>query len=224
MCKSIVFGTNIEPKTPFSPYFSVQILNSFLDLPKDLFNVTGFIGDLRLKTTGGEISSKNAIDESQRAMVAAKIANLEKGKYYGNQHEEGSANLRGAPSQAQAADLMQVSERSVNIAERVAILDAMDRKKRGGDQSHSENFPNASDASKRAGFSNERTARDATKVVHATFTRASRVISNLIRFLNQIQNQNESLEKHDESSTNRYRTPFETVSDRLLMVALCVTR
>ncbi|MCG7945833.1 MAG: ParB/RepB/Spo0J family partition protein [Candidatus Thiodiazotropha taylori] len=59
------------------------------------------------------------LDESQRAMVGAKIANLEQGKYHGNQHEKLPANLRGAQTQAQAADLMQVSERSVNKAKKV---------------------------------------------------------------------------------------------------------
>ena len=48
--------------------------------------------------------------ESQRAMVAAEIANLEQGVYYGNQHQEGSANLREAPSQKQAAEMLNVSD------------------------------------------------------------------------------------------------------------------
>jgi len=50
------------------------------------------------------------------------------------------------------------------VSEKVAILKAIETKAHG-DQSRSENFPTASEAAKTAGFGNERTARDATKVV-----------------------------------------------------------
>jgi len=51
-------------------------------------------------------------------MVAANIANLEQGTYYGNQHVA-TANLRDAPSQSEAAEKLNVSERSVNTAKAV---------------------------------------------------------------------------------------------------------
>lgn len=68
------------------------------------------------------------LSESQRAMVAAKIANLDKGA---NQHVGASANLRMLPgiepnpaspppvTQRAAADMLNVSERAVSDAKRV---------------------------------------------------------------------------------------------------------
>ena len=50
--------------------------------------------------------------ESQRAMVAARLANLEVGGDGRNQHTEGSANLQN-PSRKEAAEKLNVSERSV---------------------------------------------------------------------------------------------------------------
>jgi len=57
------------------------------------------------------------LNESQRAMVAAKLANMQLGD---NQHTVASANLQTQPvSRADAADLLDVSERSVNAAAKV---------------------------------------------------------------------------------------------------------
>jgi hypothetical protein len=58
------------------------------------------------------------LDESQRAMVAARIATLQHGT---NQHTRGSANL---PVQSQAAELLNVSERSVRSARTVQTTGA----------------------------------------------------------------------------------------------------
>lgn len=62
--------------------------------------------------------------ESQRAMVAAKLANMERGEFAGNQHVV-SANLPTAQvSRADAASMLNVSERSVNTAAKLAICAA----------------------------------------------------------------------------------------------------
>jgi len=53
------------------------------------------------------------LDESQRSMVAAKIASMPFG---GNQHTGGSANL---PTQSEAAEMLNVSDRSVRSAVKV---------------------------------------------------------------------------------------------------------
>ena len=55
------------------------------------------------------------LSESQRAMVAAKLANMELGD---NQHR-GSANLQTQTSRAEAAEMLNVSERTVNTAKKV---------------------------------------------------------------------------------------------------------
>lgn len=71
------------------------------------------------------------LDESQRAMVGAKIANLQNG---GDRLTEQSANLQsGSVTRKQAANLMQVSERSVNKAKKVQkegadeLIEAVDK-------------------------------------------------------------------------------------------------
>ena len=57
------------------------------------------------------------LSESQRGMVAAKLANIELGE---NQHNIGSANLQTHKvSRAEAAELLNVSERTVNAAAKV---------------------------------------------------------------------------------------------------------
>lgn len=56
------------------------------------------------------------LDASQRAMVAAKIATLKQG---GDRKSNQSANLRSVPTHAEAAALLNVSERSVDAAARV---------------------------------------------------------------------------------------------------------
>ena len=56
--------------------------------------------------------------ESQRAMVAAKLANLENGQ------RSSSANLQSTPvSRADAASMLNVSERSVNTAKIIRVID-----------------------------------------------------------------------------------------------------
>lgn len=62
------------------------------------------------------------LTESQRAAVAAKMANMKRGGDGSNQHESKPANLPVGPapiSQGQAADIMKVSERSVRDAAKV---------------------------------------------------------------------------------------------------------
>jgi hypothetical protein len=54
------------------------------------------------------------LDESQRAMVAAKIANISAHSFKGNQHHLVTANLPSPQiSQAQAADMLNISERMI---------------------------------------------------------------------------------------------------------------
>ena len=55
-------------------------------------------------------------------MVAAKIANMEVGNASGNnQHERNSANLPNSTSNAQAAEKLNVSERTVRTAKKVIV-------------------------------------------------------------------------------------------------------
>ena len=57
------------------------------------------------------------MDASQRAMVAAKMANIKSGDFHGNQHTEVGANLHSPQvTRAQAAKLMNVSPRQVAAA------------------------------------------------------------------------------------------------------------
>ncbi len=60
------------------------------------------------------------LSESQRGMVAAKVANIQFGDFTGNQHTEGSANLHTPQvSQSQAAEMLNVSPRTVAAAVKV---------------------------------------------------------------------------------------------------------
>lgn len=71
----------------------------------------GFVISLNLK--------RRHLTESQRAMVAAELANIEKGQFAGNQHVP-SANLQMPQvSQSEAAEMLQVSPRSVATATKV---------------------------------------------------------------------------------------------------------
>ena len=76
--------------------------------------------------------------ESQRSMVAAKLAKISTNEFRGNQH---TANLQEAPTRAEAADLLNVSERSVNTAKKVErqgvpeLVEAVER----GDNQHAQN-------------------------------------------------------------------------------------
>ncbi len=56
------------------------------------------------------------LSESQRAMIAAKLANIEIGE---NQHSGASANLQTLVSQSSAAEQLNVSTRSVASAKKV---------------------------------------------------------------------------------------------------------
>ena len=59
------------------------------------------------------------LDETQRAYVAAKLANIKRGDFCGNQHEA-SANLQTPQvSQSQAAEMLNVSPRSVATAKKI---------------------------------------------------------------------------------------------------------
>lgn len=71
----------------------------------------GFVISLNLK--------RRHMTESQRAMVALSLANIQLGQFAGNQHKP-SANLQTPQvSQSQAADMLQVSPRSVATAAKV---------------------------------------------------------------------------------------------------------
>lgn len=56
------------------------------------------------------------LSESQRGMVAAKLATMQRGQFFGNQQV--SANLQ-TPTRAEAAEMLSVSERTVNAAAKV---------------------------------------------------------------------------------------------------------
>lgn len=56
------------------------------------------------------------LTESQRAMVAAKLSNIQNG---GDRVSEQSANLQSGTSRAQAAEMLNVSERTVNSAKKI---------------------------------------------------------------------------------------------------------
>lgn len=56
------------------------------------------------------------LSESQRAMVAAKLAKMERG---GDMVSEQSANLRNGPTQSDAAEMLNVSRRAVQTARKV---------------------------------------------------------------------------------------------------------
>lgn len=60
--------------------------------------------------------NRRHLTESQRAMVAAKIATMQKG---GDRRSNQTANLQSGPTQAQAAEMLNVSERSVATAKSV---------------------------------------------------------------------------------------------------------
>jgi ParB family chromosome partitioning protein len=74
------------------------------------------------------------LNETQRASIAAKLANMTDGNPTGaNQHRRNRANLPGSTSNTQAAARLNVSERSVKAAKKVhreaepEIVSAMDR-------------------------------------------------------------------------------------------------
>lgn len=75
-------------------------------------NVVAFVVSLNLK--------RRMLDESQRAMVAARIANMSRGD---NQHTKEDASI-GGTSQSEAAEQLNVSPRSVQRAAKV-IADAV---------------------------------------------------------------------------------------------------
>lgn len=80
-----------------------------------------YTGDDPLQYVLSKNLNRRHLDESQRAMVAANIANLPRGVFHGNQHsKEVSANLPiPQASVAQAAEAVNVGVRSVTAAKRV---------------------------------------------------------------------------------------------------------
>jgi hypothetical protein len=80
-----------------------------------------YSGDDPLKYVLSKNLHRRHMDESQRAMVAANIANLPRGVFHGNQHsKEVSANLPiPQASVAQAAEAVNVGVRSVTAAKKV---------------------------------------------------------------------------------------------------------
>lgn len=59
------------------------------------------------------------LTESQRAMVAAKLANIQQNSFSGNQHVPAANLPTPAVSQAKAAEMLNVSERTVRAASKV---------------------------------------------------------------------------------------------------------
>lgn len=83
------------------------------------FEVREYLGDDPVGFVVSLNLHRRHLTESQRAAVAAKLANIEPGQFVGNQHVP-SANLpTPAVSQADAAKLLNVSTRSVTAAKKV---------------------------------------------------------------------------------------------------------
>lgn len=80
------------------------------------FPVVDFTGDDPVAFVVSENIHRRHLTESQRAMVAAKVAKLPKGS---NQHPGASADLRTLPSAAEAAAQLSVSTRMVESARAV---------------------------------------------------------------------------------------------------------
>jgi ParB family chromosome partitioning protein len=99
------------------------------------FPVVEFAGDDPLSFVISANLHRRHLTESQRASVAARLANMDRGGTGANQHASKSANLRICDpevSQSDAARMLNVSERSVTTARKVhdsapqPIIDAVD--------------------------------------------------------------------------------------------------
>jgi len=66
-------------------------------------------------TQGGNRMPRH-LDESQRTMIAAELANMRK---YGNQHTNQVAPIGATTSQSEASDLLSISRRAVQRATKV---------------------------------------------------------------------------------------------------------
>jgi N6-adenosine-specific RNA methylase IME4 len=75
-----------------------------------------YIGDNPLAFVISENIARRHLDESQRAMCAGRIAEMKRGQFFGNQSV--SANLQ-TPSQVDAANMLNVSPRSVASAKTI---------------------------------------------------------------------------------------------------------
>ena len=86
-------------------------------------SLTAFVVSLNLH--------RRHLTESQRGMVAAKLSNMSVGNATGaNQYQRNYANLHNSTSRAEAAELLNVSKRTVNAAAKVKAK----RNPRSGDR------------------------------------------------------------------------------------------
>ena len=85
------------------------------DIPRTKASHNAFLHDCSLRIEPGRCRH---LDESQRAMVAAKLANRTVGRY-GQGRSSNSANLQNKTTVAKAARTMNVSPRSVEAAKKV---------------------------------------------------------------------------------------------------------
>lgn len=79
-----------------------------------------FVGDDPLKAVISLNLMRRHLDESQRAVIASRVANMTRGEFHGNQYREVSANLPIPPlSQSEAASLFNVSERMIRTVKAI---------------------------------------------------------------------------------------------------------
>lgn len=107
-------GKVLDGRNRFYACQEVGVVPEFREYTGD--NPLAFVISLNLK--------RRHLSESQRAMVAASIANMQRG---GDTVSEQSANLRnGLVSQTQAAEMLNVSERAVSSANKVKAEGALE--------------------------------------------------------------------------------------------------
>jgi hypothetical protein len=86
--------------------------------------MTGYTGRDPLAYVLSANLHRRHLSESQRAAIAAQLANIKAGTFAGNQHVPSASLQTPQVSQAQAADMLQVSTRSVAAAAKVIATGA----------------------------------------------------------------------------------------------------
>jgi N6-adenosine-specific RNA methylase IME4 len=100
-------GKILDGRNRYQACLSIGVDPSFTEYNGD--DPAGYVVSLNLH--------RRHLTESQRAMVASKLANISQHDFRGNQSV--TANLQEPTTRAQAAEMLNVSERTVNTAKRV---------------------------------------------------------------------------------------------------------